>query len=269
MGTRFEVFLAGDDESHLDDVAVAVLAEIIRLDGVLSRFDPQSEVARLNREALSAPVRVDREVFGLLEKCEEARRLTEGHFDVTARAGVAGGADALQLDADSRTVRFARPGVAVDLGGVGKGYALDRGREMLLRYGVACGLLDGGTSSVLALGAPPGAGGWPVDVRHPLMPEAEAVARVKLNDGALSCSAARRPGQAESDVVNPLARKPLAGDDACVVLAATATEAEIFSTALLAMGRERAIGYLERRQLSGLRVGWFSRLTGFVWFGPA
>jgi FAD:protein FMN transferase len=267
MGTRFEVFLAGEDEGHLDDVAVAVLDEIVRLDGVLSRFDPQSEIARVNREACRAPVRVDREVFGLLEKCEEARRLTEGHFDVAANVGAAGAA-ALQLGADSHTVRFTHPDASVDLGGVGKGYALDRGREILLRYGVTCGLINGGTSSVLALGAVPGGDGWPVDVRHPLTPEAEAVARVRLVDRALSCSAVRRPGQAESDVVNPLTGRPLAGGEACVVLAASAAEAEIFSTALLAMGRERAMSYLERRRPHGLGVGWFDPLTGFVWLGP-
>jgi FAD:protein FMN transferase len=112
MGSRFEVLLLGDDEDLLDAVAVAVIEEIIRLDGALSRFDPRSEIARINREAGGRPARVDPEVFELLERCERARRLTAGYFDVTASdkasSNVAGGGKtpALLLDAKSRTARF-------------------------------------------------------------------------------------------------------------------------------------------------------------------
>ena len=265
MGTRFEVFLCGADEEHLEAVAVAVTEEIIRLDSVLSRYDPRSEITRINREASGAPIRVDREVFGLLEKCEQARRLTEGYFDVTASGGGAGETPALQLDAESCTVRFTRPGVIIDLGGVGKGYALDRGREILLRYGVTCGLLDGGTSSVLALGAPSGNRGWPVDVCHPLAPATAIVSRVELMDRGFSCSAVRRSNEEQSDVVNPWTGQPLIGDAACIVLAASATEAEVFSTALLAMGRAGAINYLGKKTCLGVDVGWFEPDVGFAW----
>lgn len=265
MGTRFEVFLHGDDEEHLEAVAVAVLDEIVRLDDVLSRFNPGSEVARVNREAGQRPVRVDREVFALLERCEQARQWTGGHFDVTASTGGNG----FKLDADRSTVQFTRPDVMIDLGGIGKGYALDCGREILLRFGVKRGLLQGGTSSVLAVGAPFGANGWPVDVRHPLRTGAEAVTRVELMNRGFSCSAVRHPDQAQSDVVNPLLREPLAGNAACVVLAASAADAEIFSTALLAMGRLRAADYLENRLDPDLTVGWFESDCGFAWIRSA
>ncbi len=268
MGTGFEVLLYGEDEEHLEAVAVAATEEIIRLDGVLSRYDPRSEIARINREAGRAPVRVDREVFELLERCEQARRLTEGYFDVTASGSGAIQTPALQLDAESGTVQFARPDVAIDLGGVGKGYALDRGRETLLRFGVTCGLLDGGTSSVLALGAPPGSRGWPVDVRHPQTPAAVPVVHFDLMDRGFSCSAVCHPGQEHSDVVNPWTGCMLSGNAACIVLAASATEAEIFSTALLAMGRERAISYLEKISCPGINVGWFDPDACFAWIGP-
>jgi hypothetical protein len=176
MGTRFEAFLAGDDAEHLDAVAVAVLEEIARLDGALSRFDPRGEISRINREAADHLVRVDREVFALLERCEQARRITEGYFDITRESGET---PALLLDAEVCTARLARPGVAIDLGGVGKGYALDRGREILLRYGVTCALLHGGTSSVLALGKPRDRDGWPVGIRHPLA----SATRLELVEG--------------------------------------------------------------------------------------
>ena len=268
MGTRFEVFLHGDDEEHLEAVAVAVLEEVVRLDGTLSRFDPRSEIARINREAAERSVRLDQEVFALLERCEQACHLTEGYFDVTASAGTktVGDTPRLRLDADSRTVQFARPEITIDLGAIGKGYALDRGREILFRYGIGCALIEGGTSSVLALDAPD-KNGWLVDVRHPLT-KATPLARVALIDRGFSCSAARQPDWADqtpSDVVNPQTGEPLAGSAACVALAASATESEIFSTALLAMGRERAMRYLQNHPSLDLEVGWFEPGDDFAW----
>lgn len=239
MGTRFEVMLRGDDEQHLEAVAVAVCEEIQRLDGGLSRFNPSSEIARLNREAKTKAVRVDREIFALLECCEHAREKTDGYFDVTALSGGNG----LVLEPERCVVRFTRANVAIDLGAVGKGYVLDCGREMLERFGVTSALLQGGTSSVLAIGD----NEWPIDVRHPLKPDV-VVQRLTLKDCGFSCSAARHPDQSESDVVNPHSGESLSGDEACVVLAESATEAEIFSTALLAMGRERAWQYLQGTQ---------------------
>jgi thiamine biosynthesis lipoprotein len=192
--------------------------------------------------------------------------LTFGHFDVTASYKAGGGeTPALLLDAESQTARFTRAGVSIDLGGVGKGYALDRGREIMLRFGVTCGLLNGGSSSALAVGAPPGRGGWPVAVRHPLKPDAAPVAQVELADQGLSCSAVRHPGQRRSDVLNPLTGRPLSGDAACVTLAANAADAEVFSTALLTMGRDEAKRYLERTPCPDLAAGWFEPESGFAW----
>ncbi|NOT61285.1 MAG: FAD:protein FMN transferase, partial [Acidobacteria bacterium] len=236
MGTRFEVILRGADEQHLEAVAVAVCEEIQRLDAALSRFNPTSEITRLNRLASAQAVRVDRELFALLVRCEQARELTEGYFDVTALSGGNG----LMLDAERQTVRFTRPQTAIDLGGVGKGYALDCGRGILERFGILTGLLQGGTSSVLALGTDE----WPIDIRYPLQSEAAPIARVRLANCGFSCSAIRHPMQTHSDLVNPLSSEALRGDDACVVMAANAMAAEIFSTALLAMGKAKALRYL-------------------------
>ena len=238
MGTFFEAFLAGDDAEHLAAVAVAVLDEVSRLERLLSRFDPAAEVVRVNREAAGRPVRVDVDLWDILSRCEEYRRATGGFFDATA---VSRGGEALILDRERRTVRFARPGTFIDLGGFAKGYALDRGAEILRRFGVQCGLLNGGTSSVLAIGRHPGGVGWPIDVRDPFGDEASPpVARLRLADQGFSCSAILSPGQAVSDVIVPRLGEPLTGQAACVVVAPTAAEAEALSTAGLAMGKARA-----------------------------
>jgi FAD:protein FMN transferase len=248
MGTQFDVILRGDDNDHLVAVAVAVCEEFQRLDASLSRFNPSSEIARINREAHCKPLRIDRELFALLTCCDQAREQTKGYFDVTATTGGNG----FVLDADRCTIQFTRPDVTIDLGAIGKGYALDCGREIVTRFGIASALLNGGTSSVLAIGND----AWPIYVRHPLAPE-NIVQRVMLTNRALSCSAVRHPTQMESDIVNPLDGTPLLGDDACVVLAASAVEAEIFSTALLAMGQQNAAIYLANVHCADLQVKWF------------
>lgn len=241
MATRFDVILRGDDEQHLEAVAVAVCEEIQRLDAQLSRFDKRSEIARLNREAIARFVRVDRELFALLERCEQAREITNGYFDVTQCA-------ALRLDAKTNAVHLTKPDAAIDLGAIGKGYALDCGHEIMLRYGVTSGWLQGGTSSILAIGED----AWPVALRHPLQPEC-IVTRISLTNRGLSCSAARHSGQPQSDVLNPHTSQAIAGNDACYVLATSATEAEIYSTALLAMGKDSASAFSGRQ---ALEIGW-------------
>ncbi|MDX2040832.1 MAG: FAD:protein FMN transferase [Acidobacteriota bacterium] len=254
MNTRFDVFLRGSkadyDEQHLEAVAVAVLEEIARLDGVLSRFDPRSEIARVNRQAAKQFVRVDRELFALLETCEQARQLTDGYFDVTRGGG-------WELDAASCSVRLATES-QIDLGGIGKGFALDRGREILWRFNVESGLLQGGTSSVLAVGQEV----WPIDLRHPLTPEL-VIGQIELANCSLSCSAVRRSEQKTSDIVNPLTGEAIFGKACCFVLAADATTAEIYSTALLAMGLERASKFLAMLTDGEEQIGWFE--DDFLW----
>ena len=261
MGTFFEAFLAGDDADHLESVAAAVLDEVGRLERLLSRFDPAAEVARLNREAAQRPVRIDADLWDILCRCEAYRRATDGFFDVTAVSGASG--DALILDEERRTIRFARPGVFIDLGGVAKGYALDRGAEILRRFRVSRALLNGGTSSVLAVGTHPRGGGWEVAVRDPFAGDASApVVRLVLSDRGFSCSGVRSPGQAVSDVIAPHRGEPLTGQAACVVVAPTATEAEALSTACLVMGKRRAREYLEGNAGPGVGVGWIDAADG-------
>lgn len=240
MATRFDVWLRGFDAEHLDAVAVLVCEEIQRLDTLLSRFDKRSEITRVNRERCA---RLDRELFALLERCERARVETDGYFDATLCA-------ALELNIEACAVRLTKAEAALDLGALGKGYALDCGREITLRYGVTSALLQGGTSSILALGDE----AWPIAVRHPLQPE-RSVRQLALTNRGFSCSAVRHPGQTQADVLNPRTGELLQGADACFVLAASATDAEIYSTALLAMGKTTAATFLAQKDLE---VGWIN-----------
>ncbi|MGE0103791.1 MAG: FAD:protein FMN transferase [Blastocatellales bacterium] len=256
MGTGFEVLLQGDDAQHLEAVAAAICEEFERLDRALSRFDPSSEISRINREAGMKPVRVDREIFALLDSCLNARKITDGWFDVTATSGGGG----FTLDPESHTVTLAGPETSIDPGAIGKGYALDRGAEIMKMYGIESGLLHGGTSSVLAIGE------WPVDIRHPNSIEADPVACIALSGRAMSCSAVRHPGYLESDLIDPHTGIALTGDAACVVLADRAVDAEFLSTALLAMGRIMAIDYLRNNSIApGAAIGWIEDGRELAW----
>jgi thiamine biosynthesis lipoprotein len=262
MGTWFVVRLVGDDAEHLGAVAEAVLDEVERVERLLSRFDPRSEIARINREAAVRPVLIDREVLGVLLTCQAGWRETAGLFDVTAGRGTFG---AVAIDTAARTVRFEQPGVALDLGAIGKGYALDRGAEIIAAQGVSSAFLQGGTSSALGLGRDAAGRPWTIGVRDPFAPADRATELfcLELDGRGFSCSATRAAGQAVSDVVDPRRGEPLEGLAACDVLARDATRAEVLSTALLCMGKEVASEYAARYHASDrFHIAWVESLSG-------
>jgi thiamine biosynthesis lipoprotein len=218
MGTRFELVLPAEAAAAGEQA----LAEIEYWHARLTRFSEDSLVAHLNRSAHQAQVRVDAATFALLVVARDVCRASSGAFDVT----LGHGADALLLDEAALTVRFAHEGVRIDLGGIAKGHALDRAAALLRAHGVARALLHGGTSSVVAVGAPPAASGWRVALGPG--PDADVVT---LRSCALSVSAnverahvldPRAPGEV------PVRTAAVIGPDAC--------RADAWSTALLVLG---------------------------------
>ncbi|HUR28943.1 MAG TPA: FAD:protein FMN transferase [Planctomycetota bacterium] len=243
MHTRFELVLEGRDETQARAASEAALAVIEACDARWSRFQSDSLVSRINRDAGAHWVRVDPETFDVLERCLAWKHATRGAFDVAVGAPMdrvredcepAGSpAGAFELDATRSSVRFTIEGTQLDFGGVGKGAALDLAAEALREAGIERALLHGGTSSVLGLGAPPESPeGWPiglgVEFEH---------RTVMLRDRALSISAARgsREGSTRVHVVDPRSGFALLGDSRCAVVAPTAAEAEAWSTALLVL----------------------------------
>ncbi len=245
--------LWGEDEEHLQAVAAAVWDEVDRVERLLSRFDADSEVARVNRLAANNAVRVDAEPGAILQTCIDAQRWTNGFFDITAnsRSRLSNILSPIVFDHAQRTVRFTQPGVTLDFGAVGKGYALDRAAAILRRYNVTSALLHGGTSSVIALGCQPGNVPWCVS-----MCDSD---EFPLIDGALSVSATRHNGQHESDIIDPRTGEPLPGDAACAVVAHDAVTAEILSTACLAMGKRTVEEYIDHDLEHSVLINWLDK----------
>ena len=211
MGATFTIVAYGTDEAATNEAIDAAFEEVHRLDALLSNYQPASEWSHVNREAATHPVVVSPELFGLLSDCMEYSRASEGSFDVTVGPlmrvwGFFGGArrvpsseqihEALelvgyrhvQLDAASRSVRFDRPGVEIDPGGVGKGYAVDRMVEVLRARGVRDALVAASGSSMFGLGNPPDEPrGWPIPIADPWDHRKDA-AQVFLKDQSLSTS---------------------------------------------------------------------------------
>ena len=254
MGTQFEAFLFGQDRSHVDAVANVLWEKARSIEKLLSRFDPVSEVYRVNRLASRRPVRIGVELLSILQTCREYSELTQGSFDVARDAEGRGADRHLDLDFVKRTVQFSKSGIKLDFGGFGKGYALDRMSELLTESGITSALIHAGTSSILAMGDGPHGNGWPVAIDDPFSQGMRA-GQVSLSNCALSCSGVFRPGQEISDIVDRTTGQALQAQSHCIVLAPSAVEAEAFSTASLAMGFERASAWAAGRDLGQCQIG--------------
>ncbi len=276
MATRFEVLLQGPDPVSLRAAGEEALREIERLEAQLSLYRETSEVACVNAQAALKPVRVTPSLFALLQQAQTLSAQTGGAFDITiaplvrcwgfmhgtghvpsaealaeARASV--GMHHLLLDPEALTVRFSHPGVMIDLGGIGKGYAIDMAAEVLRDCGITSALLHGGTSSLYAIGHPPDQEAWKVAVDGPPRGQtpgagsspgpapAETFATVSLRDQAMSVSAVwgksfQAGGKTMGHLLDPRTGQPATSAVLAAVVLPSGTEAEALSTALVILG---------------------------------
>lgn len=257
MGTTFTVVLYGADRESMNQAADAAFEEVHRLDALLSNYLPESEWSRINREAAAHPVEVSPELFHLLSDCTEYSRASEGTFDLTVgplmRAwGFFGGnrhapsADQIQhaldvvgykhvqLNGRKRTVHFDRPGVEIDPGGVGKGYAVDRMVEILRARGFRNALVAASGSSIFGLGNPPDEiRGWPISIADPWDHRKNA-AQVFLKDLSLSTSGSyeksfRVGGHRYSHIMDPRHGTPAEGAVQVTLLTPHAIDSEVWA----------------------------------------
>ncbi|OAI54936.1 hypothetical protein AYO44_14010 [Planctomycetaceae bacterium SCGC AG-212-F19] len=272
MAATFEVILSYAVAEAMS-LAEAGLDEIGRLEEQLTVFHDHSEVSRLNREAAHRPVVVEDRLFALFQRAAKLNSETEGAFDITtgalttkawgfyrrqgrvptpeelAEARQRVGMQHVLLDSERRSVRYARPGLEINLGSIGKGYALDRAAALLRdHFGLNHALLHGGQSSVLAVGSEPGSNtGWHVGIRHPLQRD-QRLAVVRVRDRGLATSGAifqnlEYNGRKLGHILDPRTGWPVEGIASATAIAPTAAEADALSTAFFILGVERAREY--------------------------
>jgi len=302
MACEFEVVLNAGQHKQGTDVAVAALDLVDQLEAQLTVYRDDSEVSRLNQLAASEPVPVESRLFELLVQAKVLAEQTGGAFDITsgpltkvwgfyrrqgkmpsahdvAAALAKVGSRSLELDEARQTVRFGQPGMEINLGAIGKGYALDRAAGLLLTEGVSDFMIHGGNSSVLASGSrqldvnagspaaetaladeqtqeqnrqptvqvaqqDEAAAGWTVALRHPLRPD-QRLAEFKLFDQALGTSGSgtqyfHHQGKRYGHILDPRTGWPADRVLSSTVIAPTAAEADALSTALYVLGLDAA-----------------------------
>jgi thiamine biosynthesis lipoprotein len=273
MACEFEICLSADDYARGAEAALEALDRVEQLEAQLSVFRADSEVSQINRTAADGPVEVEPGLFALLELAADLHRATQGAYDITAgplweawgfarRQGAVPSPQQLaeaaarvdgrliELDSGRRTIHFLRPGMTLNLGSIGKGYAVDCCARRLLESGLTDFLIHGGHSSVLAHGAIGTAGeapGWLVGLRDPLHPEHRA-GQLRLMDQALGTSGAqfqsfRHRGRRYGHILDPRTGWPAEGVLSATVLAPNAARADGLSTAFYVLGPEGARAY--------------------------
>lgn len=264
MGGVFSLTLYGADKYKLEAAANSAFDEIRRLDGLLSNYKPTSEWSEVNRRAGQAPVRISQELFDLLASCVEYSRQSEGGFDITVgplmkiwgfykkegrmphRSEIRGalanlGWQNIELDAKARTVRFKVPGLELDPGGIGKGYAADRVAAILRDAGIQSAFLSASTSTLYAIGTPPGEKGWHVRIDHP-KDRKRMVAELWLKDESMSTSGNYEKffevgGRRYSHIMDPRSGYPSEGMISVSVVAPRAIDSEAWTKPVYVNGR--------------------------------
>jgi thiamine biosynthesis lipoprotein len=279
MGTVLEITVAGPTEAE----ATAAIEELFRLATELERvftvFEPESPVRRMNLRAGDGPQAVDAEMARILAESVAYWRLTGGTFDVTvgplvdlwrlaalrneppreselaASLALVGSDKILVGKGDS--VALERPGMSVNLGGIAKGYALDRMEEQLRARGISKAFVSFGQSSILAVGAPADASGW----RVLLNDAGEGFAGIAtLRDQSLSVSSSfgqwsEIAGRRYGHVIDPRSGEALTRAAQAAVLAPSGALAEALSKALLILTPHEGLALLEvQREVEGLLI---------------
>lgn len=244
MATLFEIHCVHADAAYAGQAAHEAFDLVDRLEQHLSRFVGNSDVSRINGLAAGQAVPVSPSTMACLGIARRMYDLTGGAFDVSIGSGLRD----LELVPDEFVVHAGRDGVRLDLGGIGKGYAVDRMAELLEDWGVRQALLHGGFSSVLALEAPPDREGWPLTLSSP-GGDGAVLARLSASRIALSASG-RRKG---SHVRDPRTGEAAGGRAAWVALPRAgegredaAAVAEALSTAFMVLSAEE-VAALQRR----------------------
>lgn len=273
MACEFTVYLPPQLRNPIE-TADCALAEIEEMESLLTIYRDSSLMSYVNQHAFTAPVRCDARLYELLKRARELTTATDGAFDCSAGALVKAwgfyrgprrvptederrdalartGMQHVLLDDEELSVRYAVDGLEINLGSIGKGYAIDRAiRRMQRDYGIERALVQGGQSSMYGLGSQHGDGlGWLVGVENPFNPS-ESVATVRLLNKAMGTSGTSNQyfesdGRVYGHVMDPRKGEPADELGSVSVIADDAATADALSTGLFVLGLDRAIDFCE------------------------
>jgi thiamine biosynthesis lipoprotein len=269
MGTRVYVQVYSLDAAKGEAAIEAVMADMRRIDELMSHYKPTSQLSQINQRANREPVAVDKELFDLIKLSTHYSQITEGAFDITyasvgylydypkhihpTESQIKSALPAVNwrnmlLDEAHHTVRFEHAGMRIDLGGIGKGYAVDHGIDILKARGIRHAVVTaGGDSRILGdhLGRD-----WLVAIRHPDDPR-QVVTRIPLSDAAMSTSGDYERyfdenGVRYHHIIDPHTGHSASKVRSATVIAPTATQTDGMSKTAFVLGPEKALEIINR-----------------------
>ena len=262
MGTVYEIAAYNESPQHASQAIDKAFAEIARLDEVMSNYKPESDLSRLNRNGHFHAERLPADLYRAIEESLRYSKVSGGKFDITVaplvdlwKAALRGersltateveklraciGYEKIELIPPDR-VEFHSTCMRIDLGSIGKGYAVDRAVEILRANGIKSALIDAGQSTIYGIGAPPGKSAWEVHLRDPSN-RADPV--VMLSENSVSTSeqtaASLLGNETAGHIIDPETGRPLETKYALSVVAKTGTASDALSTTLLLVGPEK------------------------------
>lgn len=263
MGTIFTLYLYDESRAQAELHAESAFEEIDRIEDLLSNYKESSELSRLNRLAASETITTDPETFDFLSRSLDWSARSQGAFDITVGKLMKAwgffrkhghipseselsvvrketGWQKVQLDQSTRGVHFAAPGLELDPGGIGKGYAVDRAVAILREEKIRAAMLSAGGSTIYAIGAPPGQEGWKVEVPDPI-DRKRVLSTVLLRDTSLSSANCIEKnfvlqGHLYCHIMDPATLRPVEGMLQVTIIDPSATDSDALSNVLFVKG---------------------------------
>jgi len=273
MGTTYSLLLYAEDDRSADRISADAWNEVDRIEELLSNYRESSELSRINLLAASGPVTTDPETFRFLQQAEHWSRASNGAFDMSVgklmkawgffrSSGHVPGDEELQavrlqtgwqkvqLDTAARSVRFLAPGVELDPGGIGKGFAVDAVVAILRREGVHAALISAGSSTLYGIGAPPGKRGWLVLVPDPIAGN-RPLAKVLLRDESVSSANCTEKnftlnGHLYCHIMDPATLRPVEGILRVSIVHPSATASDALSNVIFVRRPEESLRILKQ-----------------------
>ena len=258
MATVFEVYAIHENSAYVEQATWEAFRELDQLELELSRFIENSDISRINNLGKQQSIQIGLDAFECLKQCARLTSQTDGAFDITAGSNTS--MNLLQLDESDFSVKLLGDSIHIDLGGFGKGYAIDSMAKLFREWDIECVLIHGGRSSVLALSEPPGEKGWPVTLSDPAQ-SGQILSHVYLKHRAMSASGLEKGHH----IINPRTGKSIKDRLAAWASTSGAATSDALSTAFMVMTPEKIEEYCQRNPDTQGLVILKNRATGENW----
>ena len=272
MGGRFDISIIDRDSLSAEKNIDEVIAEITRIEYLISDWKPTSQVSEVNQNAGIKPVKVDREVFELTKRAIQFSEITNGGFDISFAAmdriwkfdgsmTEMPSAEAIKksvekvgykniiLDSTESTIFLKLKGMKIGFGALGEGYATDKCHAMMIAKGVQAGIING-SGDMSTWGKQPNGKDWKIGITNPFKPE-KILAAVPLIDGAVTTSGSYEKfvvfnGKRYSHIINPATGYPATGLCSVTVFGPNAETANGLSTSMMVLGQKEGLLLLQK-----------------------